>query len=170
MAGESGWGGSETVRSGLSTVLAAKEKGAVFIDLLLGLCFSLVILASLQQLASTVYTVYNCHANQAELQYSARMALDSIEKDVRCARDFQVSADGKKLMITDLDDQEVCFFVRNKNLYREDVSCTPVAENLWAVHFQKTAEGLQGKLQLKNSASNYSLDFYCFARALKDQG
>lgn len=155
---------SGTCRSRLKKIVK-REQGYIYINMLLGLCLSLFILAVPQQLMGLVYEVHNNNCNRAELQYSARMALDCIQRDIRCARDFQVSADGSKLMITDADGEPIRIFVQNHNLYRQDGSSNPVAENMTAVHFHKSAAVLQGKLELEDSESgSYSLDFLCFAR------
>lgn len=160
---------SNAAGSGITIISPVGERGTIFTDLLMGLCLSLLILGIMQQLTGSVFEAHSRHANQAELQYSARMALDCIERDLRCARDFQVSADGSKLMIWDADDNYIRILVLNNNLYRQDVRSIPVAENLSAVHFNKNDAGLRGKLELKNGLNSYSLDFFCFARAMKDQ-
>lgn len=147
-----------------------REKGSVFLDLLVGLCLSLLILGIIQQLTAFFCVSYGKHAAQAELQYSARMALECIKKDLRCARDFQVSADGSKLIITDAKDKNIRIFVQNTNLYRQDVSSIPVAENMSTVHFTKKNDGLLAQLNLSDGQNNLCLDFFCFARALKSQG
>lgn len=169
MGGKFNWAGSDSTRARMSGSGLSGEQGSLFIELLLALCFSLVILGILQQLTSLVYTDHNNNANQAELQYSARMALDCIQRDIRCARDFEVSADGSKLIITDAGGKIICIYVQNGNLYRQYVSNIPVAENLTAVHFDKSDATLQGKLKLKNNTSNYDLDFFCFSRTLQAQ-
>ncbi len=156
--------GSGSCRPGIKKYLQY-EKGDVYVDILLALCLSLFILAVLQQLMGLVYKTHAENNNRSELQYSARMALDCIRQDIRCARDFQVSADGSKLTITDAEGKNIHIFVQNHNLYRQDVTSNPVAENMAAVYFRKSADALQCKLELEDSKSNYCLDFLCFARA-----
>lgn len=168
MGGKFGGGSSNPGRVKRIISLLNEEGAAAFVDFLVGLCLSLMLFGLMQQVAGMVYTVHSTHLNQAELQYSARMALDCIQREIRAARDFKVSEDGSKLMITDAEDKNIYIFVKNNNLYRQDVSCTPVAENLSAVHFRKTAAGLQGNLELNGSKSNYGLDFYCYARSLQE--
>lgn len=145
------------------------EKGAVLFDLLLGLCFSLIIITTLQQLSGLLLAAQGEQAEQAELQYSARMALACIQRDLRCARDFQTSADGSKLIITDADGNTVRIFVQSHCLYRRNVSTIPVAENLLSVQFSKSSAGLQGILELQSGQQDYRLPFYCFARAMQAQ-
>jgi len=161
---------SVTKGSSLTAYSAGREHGSVFLDLLVGLCLSLLILGIIQQLTGFFCASYGRHAAQAELQYSARMALDCIEKDLRCARDFQISADGRKLIIRDAKDQNIRIFVQNTNLYRQDVSSIPVAENMSAVHFTKKDDGLLAQLKLTDGQNNFCLEFFCYARALKGQG
>ncbi len=157
--------GSSTRRCRLKNLCLRPERGAIFIEILLALCLSLFVLVILQQLMGLVYEAHINDSNRAELQYSARMALDCIQRDIRCARDFQVSADGSKLIISGAEGENIRIFVQNHNLYRQDVSNNPVAENMASVHFRKSAAALQGKLELEDSKSNYDLDFLCFARA-----
>ena len=169
MGGRFSWDRADTSRSKMNVSLQTGEQGAILMELLLVLCLSLVILGILQQLTGLVYDAHINQQNQAELQYSARMALDCIQRDIRCARNFQVSADGSKLTITDAEGKRIRIFVQNRNLYRQDGSSSPVAENLASVNFRKSVSTLQGKLELEDTNSNYCLDFFCFARALKAQ-
>lgn len=161
---------SDTAGLSLIAYSSGREHGRIFLDLLAALCLFLLIMGILQQLTGFFCGSYGRYAAQAELHYSARMALDCIEKDLRCARDFQVSADGSKLVITDAKDQNIRIFVRNANLYRQDVSSIPVAENMSAVHFIKKGDGLLVQLKLTDGQNSFRLDFFCYARALKDQG
>lgn len=170
MGGEFVGLGSSTCRSRLKNICMKRERGTIYLDILLGLCLSLFILAVPQQLMGLVYEIHNNNYNRAELQYSARMALDCIQRDIRCARDFQVNGDGSKLTIVGAEGETIRIFVQNHNLYRQDVSNNPVAENMAAIHFNKSAAALQCQLELEDSESrSYALDFFCFARAQNAQ-
>ena len=168
MGGNFNRAGSDPGKSKMIVSSRMGEQGSLFIELLVALGLSLLILGILQQLMGLVYFAHINSACQAELQYSARMALDCIQRDIRCAQDFQVSPDGRKLMITDAEGKNICIFIQNHNLYRQDVSSILVAENLSAVNFRKSAAVIQGKLELEDTRSNYCVIFCYFSRTLKD--
>lgn len=169
MAGEFNRADSGSIKSRLIVSSQSGEQGAIFIDLLIALGLSLVIMGILQQLVVLVYAAHINNSHQADLQYSARMAVDCIQRDIRCARDFKVSPNGSVLMITDTEGRNIRIFIRNHHLYRKEVSSIAVADNLMTAHFHKSSAVLRGELELADSKSNYGLDFFCFARTLKAQ-
>jgi len=137
----------------------------MLIDLLLSLALALLMIAVLHQVAGLVFSGYRNNCNHAELLYSARTALDCIEQDIRTSQDFQVSADGSKLIITGAGGEYICVYAGSGNLYRTyEGTVVPVAENCSTVNFTKSGSRLQGRLQLENQEGDYEIKFFCFSR------
>ncbi|MDD3853320.1 MAG: hypothetical protein ACOX6L_01310 [Syntrophomonadaceae bacterium] len=147
----------------------ADEHGIMLVDLLLGLALALLVIVSLQQISTLLLNGYSHNSEQAELQYSSRMALDCIQQDIRTSRDFQVNADGSQLIITGAQGENICIYTYGGNLYRRDVSTVPVAENISAVSFTKTGSRLQGKLKLHSQDDDYEVNYFCYSRVLQAQ-
>lgn len=148
---------------------ANDERGNMLIELLLGFALALLIIGILQQAAGLVLSGYRNSNNRAELQYSSRMAMDCIQQDIRTSRDFQVSADAGKLIITGAGGENIRIYANNGNLYRVYKSTVPVAENISAVEFIKSGPRLHGKLMLHNQDGDYEIEFCCFSRVMQAQ-
>lgn len=161
---------SGALKSSLLVVFGNDERGLMLMDLLLGLALALLIIGILQQVTGLVFNGYRNSSNRAELQYSARSALDCIQQDIRTSRDFQVSADGSKLIITGAGGEYIYIYVGYGNLYRVYEGTTvPVVENCSAVSFAKSGSRLQGQLQLQKQEENCEIEFLCFSRVLHAQ-
>lgn len=145
----------------------ANERGIMLIDLLLGLALALLIIVTLQQISELILNGYSQNSEQAELQYSSRMALDCIQKDIRTSHDFQVSGDGSQLIIIGAGGENIRIYAFGGNLYRREVSTIPIAENISAVGFVKSGFGLQGNLKLHNQGDDYEVNYFCFSRVLQ---
>lgn len=141
----------------------------MLIELLLGLALALLLMGILQQVAGLVFYSYRNSNDRAELLYSSRTALDCIQQDIRTSQDFQVSADGSRLLITGAGGENICIYASNGNLYRVYKSTVPVTENFSAVEFIKSGSKLQGKLMLHNQDSDCEMEFFCFSRVLQAQ-
>lgn len=145
----------------------ADERGVLLVDLLLGLALALLVIVTLQQISTLILNGYSRNSEQAELQYSSRMALDCIQQDIRTSKDFQLNADGSQLIITGAGGENIRIYANGGNLYRRDASTIPVAENISAVSFTKSGSRLQGKLKLHSQGDDYEVDFFCFSRVLQ---
>lgn len=156
---------SSALKSSLLFLYGSNERGIMLIDLLLSLALALLMIAVLHQVAGLVFSGYRNNCNHAELLYSARTALDCIEQDIRTSQDFQVSADGSKLIITGAGGEYICVYAGSGNLYRTyEGTVVPVAENCSTVNFTKSGSRLQGRLQLENQEGDYEIKFFCFSR------
>lgn len=165
----SGRDSTSTLNFSTLSLVGNDEQGFMLMELLLGMTLALLIVGILQQVAGLVFSGYLNNSNRAELHYSARVALDCIQQDIRTSRNFQVSADGSKLIITGPGGENIYIYANNGNLYRVYNSTVPVAENFSAVEFIKSGARLQGKLMLHNQDDDYEIEFYCFSRVLQAQ-
>jgi hypothetical protein len=158
------------LKCGLFLLSGNNERGILLVDLLLALALALLIIAILQPAAGLVLNGYMNSSNCAELQYSARSALDCIQQDVRTSRDFHINEDGSKLIITGAGGEYICIYAGFGNLYRTyEGTVVPVAENCSTVSFAKFGSRLQGQLQLENQDGDYEIEFLCFSRVLHAQ-
>ena len=156
---------SSALKSSLLFLYGSNERGIMLMDLLLSLALALLMIGVVQQVAGLIFSSYRNNSNQAELLYSARVALDCIEQDIRTSQNFQVSADGSKLIITGAGGEYICIYAGSGNLYRTyEGTVVPVAENCSAVSFARSGSRLQGRLQLENQEDDYEIEFFCFSR------
>lgn len=164
-------------RSGINTLKlsalsfpASDEQGNMLIELLLGFALALLTIGILQQAVGLVLNGYRNSGNRAELQYSARVAQNWIQQDIRTARNFQVDADAAILMITGPDGEDIRIYASNNgNLYRVYKSKVPVAENISAIEFIKSGARLRTKITLHNQGGDYEIEFCCFSRVMQAQ-
>lgn len=83
---------------------------------------------------------YEKHQILSDLQYSARMGMDMISKDVKTASQVQILEAGKKLKIINSKDQIISYYMENKQLYRHGKSKVPIAENITGFEVLETGE------------------------------
>lgn len=160
----SGRNSTSTLKNSMFFLSTDNERGIMLVDILLGLAFTLVLIAILQQVASVVMKGYMNSCNQADIQYSLRSVFDSIQEDVRTAQGFQVSAGGNQLNITTTDGENIIIYAQNGNLYRKYKTSVPIAENISAVNFVKYNSVLQCNLKLNSENTEYEIDFFSFSR------
>lgn len=125
----------------------AFERGSILLEFVLALGLSTLVLLAMFNLLVLLQRGYGQEMDRAELEYSARMAGELIIREVRAAHGFEVSADGKRLILQNGQGGVVRFYAEDRQLYRLGQVKTPVAENVLAVFFQQ--EGAMVKVELR---------------------
>lgn len=153
------------------------EQGTSLLELVIALSLIGVLCAGFFSLNWFGESAFRMQTSQAELQYSARHARQSIMEDVAECKSFSVlnarggsevlsGSDGAYLNLV-LSDRITDYYVSNNQLYRNSsiASPQPVAENIQAVSFSSPYPSM---LNLRITASskqrNYVLETRCADR------
>ena len=152
--------GSRNMRRKLGT----DEKGALLVDLLMGLALGLAVLGLVLNMLVVMETSNHQQSIEAELLYSGRVVQEVIQSQVRTAVDMEVINGGKTLMITDPEGKTTAYYSEIGNFYRSYKTSNPVAENVKSVRFVESEECLLVEVELQREEDSWQISFVCAIR------
>ena len=152
--------GSRNMRRKLGT----DEKGALLVDLLMGLALGLAVLGLVLNMLVVMETSNHQQSIEAELLYSGRVVQEVIQSQVRTAVDMEVINGGKTLMITDPEGKTTAYYSKIGNFYRSYKTSNPVAENVKSVRFVESEDCLLVDMDLQREEDSLQMNFVCAKR------
>jgi Tfp pilus assembly protein PilW len=140
------------------------EKGALLVDLLVGLALGLVVLGLVLNMLVVMETSNRQQSVEAELLYSGRVVQEVIQNQVRTAVDIEVINGGKTLMITDPEGKTTGYYSEKGNFYRYYKTPNPLAENVRSVRFVESEDCLLVDVELRREEDSLLMSFVCAKR------
>jgi Tfp pilus assembly protein PilW len=140
------------------------EKGALLVDLLVGLALGLTVLGLVLNMLMVMETSSRQQSIEAELLYSGRVVQEVIQNQVRTAVDIEVINGGDILVITDPEDKKTRYYSQKGSFYRSYKTSTPVAENVKSVRFVESEDCLLVDMELQREEDSLLMSFVCAKR------
>lgn len=144
--------------------LGADEKGALLVDLLVGVALGLAVLGLVLNMLVVMETSNRQQSVEAELLYSGRVVQEVIQNQVRTAVDIQVINGGNTLLITDPEGKTTAYYSEKGNFYRYYKTSNPLAENVQSVRFMESEDCLSVDVELQREEDSWQMSFVCAIR------
>lgn len=136
----------------------------MLMELLWSISISSIIMVLLLNLLLVTTQGNNQQSDDAQLNYYARVIQDSIQKEIRTAKSFQILDGGQELKLTDAQGNITRFYCYQGSFYRYHQASIPVAEYIEAISFSECGQGIYVQLHMQSSGSSLDMGFACFRR------
>lgn len=140
------------------------NRGMTVIEVLMALGLSAIIISLLFMIFSLFTRAYESNIKGMDAQYSARMVVFNINKDIRCAK--QIELIGEEKIIITRESEILSYYLEKGTVYRHSTVKIPIAEKVIALSF-RTEESLINYSVTTGLVSNeYHLNATCGPRVV----
>lgn len=138
------------------------EKGMTAVEIIITLSLWTIILTLLLTILFLVVRGYGSNTDAMNAQYSARMVAFNLNKDIRSARQIELT-DPEKIIIRG-DDTSVSYYMEDGIVYRHSKAKTPIAEKVLDLHFSGQDNVIHYSLITGEADYAYNLEMTCSSR------
>lgn len=140
------------------------NKGMTVVEVLLALALSAVVISLLFMIFSLFTRAYENNINGMDAQYSARMVVFNINKDIRSAKQIELIGD-EKIIIT-VEEEPLSYYLEKGTVYRHSRAKIPIAEKVVALSFNRQDSLINYSVTTGLLGYEYELDVTCGPRAV----
>lgn len=143
------------------------EKGMTIMEVLLALALSSIIISLLFMIFSLFTDAYKNSINAMDAQYSARMVIFNISRDIRSAYQIELAGD-EKIIITGKS-KTVSYYMENEVVYHhENKTKIPIAEKVGRLTFSQQGLVITITVAAGAPGHEYCLNAACLPRAAEN--
>ena len=140
------------------------NKGMTVVEVLMALGLSAIVISLLFMIFSLFTHAYESNIKAMDAQYSARMVVFNINKDIRCAK--QIELIGEEKLIITRENEVLSYYLEQGTVYRHSRIKTPIAEKVLTLNFRKKESLINYSLTTGLVGNEYDLDVTCGPRAV----
>lgn len=138
------------------------KKGMTVVEVLLALTLSVVVISLLFMMFSLFNNAYESNINGMDAQYSARMVVFNINKDIRSAKQVKIDSD-QKIIITS-ENETIAYYLEKGTVYRHSKAKIPIAEKVVALNFNGQDSLVNYAITTGMAGYEYDLEVTCAPR------
>lgn len=140
------------------------EKGMTAVEVLLTLTLWVIIMALLLAILFFMARGYETSARGLDAQYSARMVVFNINRDIRQTETIEIIGDEK--IICRGKDTSVSYYMERGIVYRHGKAKIPIAEKVLNLHFDCRDQLIYYSVATGDTDHQYNLEIVCCPRRL----
>lgn len=138
------------------------ENGMTAMEVILTLGMWVIIMALLLAILFFLARSYECNARGMDAQYSARMVMFNLNRDIRSNERVEIIGD-EKIIITG-NGASVSYYMEKGIVYRHGKAKIPIAEKVMDLHFDCQDQIVYYAVKTGDADHCYSLETACSPR------